>query len=157
MKKMHILGMAKSHMDLEGAKAPKLELDFLKIAYTLARLSALGESGRGFLLVFTESIGKRARGWVEKYGTKDTIEIVVAELTAQELNNIRDEKTKNRDGMLSGSQGQDIGRKSAADIGQEIGETKLRQEIQKRCPDVTRVVDPNKFPLGIRWDFYGQK
>ena len=50
---MQILGMAKSHLDLEGAKGPKLELDFLKIAYALAWLNVIGESGKGYLLVLT--------------------------------------------------------------------------------------------------------
>jgi hypothetical protein len=153
---MHILGMAKSHMDLKGAKGPKLELDFLKIAYALAHLNAIGESGKGYLLVLTQAIGKRANAWTKKYGTGDSIEILVGNLTVRELDALREEKRKNREGMISGSQGNEVEGKSNADAGGEIGETKLREEIQKRHPHVSRIDDPRKYPLGIDWDFYGK-
>ena len=155
-KDMHILGMAKSHLDLEGAKGPKLELDFLKIAYALVRLNANGEHGKGYLLVLTEAIGKRANAWTEKYATGNSIEVIVGNLTVRELDALREEKTKNKQGMILGVEGREIEGKSNANVGQKIGETKLREEIQKRHPDVSRIDDPRKYPLRINWDFYGK-
>jgi len=152
---MHIIGMAKSHLDLEGAKAPKLELDFVKIAYTLSRLEVLGESGKGFLLVFTEPIANRAKGWIKRYDTKESIEIFIAELTDQEMKSLRDEKVNNVEGMISGTQGYTVGDKSRADYGQQIGESHLRKKIEQRYPRIARVTDPKKYPLGIQWDYYG--
>lgn len=156
MKNMHIIGMAKSHMDLRGAKGPKIELDFLKIAYALARINAKGEAGKGYLLVLTKAISQRANTWKNKYGTGDSIEIIIGNLTDRELDALRKEKRKNREGMILGAQGNEVEGKSNADTGQKIGETKLIEEIQKRHPSVNRIDDPKKSPLGTNWDFYGK-
>jgi hypothetical protein len=152
---MQILGMAKSHLDLTGAKGPKLELDFLKIAYALARLNVIGNPGKGYLLVLTEEIGKRANAWIGKYATGNSIEVIVGKLTDLELNALQQEKAKNREGMILGAQGRETEEKSNADTGQEIGEKKLLEEIQKRHPYVRRIDDPRKHPFGINWDFNG--
>ena len=142
--------MAKSHLDLVGAKGQKLELEFLKIAYALARLNAIGESGKGYFLVLTKAIGKRANLWIEKYGTGNLVEVIVGNLTVREMDALREEKKKNREGMISGAQGNEVEGKSNADTGQQIGETKLREEIQKRHPHVTRIEDPREYPFGIK-------
>ena len=52
----HILGMAKSHLDLRGAKAPKLELDYLHLIYAVKEIREKGESAQGYLVVMTEEI-----------------------------------------------------------------------------------------------------
>ena len=152
---MNIIGMAKSHLDLGGAKPSKLELDFLKIAYTLSRLEVQGEHGKGFLLVFTEPIANRAYGWIKKYDTKESIEILLAELTNQEIKSLQDEKASNVEGMVSGTQGFEIGNKSNADYGQQIGESHLQKEIEHRYPHIVKITDQKRYPLGIRWDYYG--
>ena len=72
---------------------------------TLSRLEVLGESGKGFLLVFTEPIANRTKGWIKKYDTKESIEILIAQLTDQEMKSLRDEKVNNVEGMISGTQG----------------------------------------------------
>ena len=153
---MHILGMAKSHLDLKGAKGPKLELDFLRLAYVIHRPDSLGETGKGFLFVFTPAIKKRAEFWIQKYGTDDDIEILLAELTEEEKHQLNEEKKRNREGMIAGSQGEAVDGESSADLGKALGEDKLREAIKKRYPDVTEITDVSKFPLGVNWDFYGR-
>ena len=147
--------MAKSHLDLKGAKSPKLELDFLRLAYVIHRLNSLGETGKGFLLVFTQAIKKTAESWIQKYDTLDNIEILLAELTEEEKQQLSEEKERNREGMIAGSQGEDVDNESNADVGKSLGENKLRKAIQKRYPRVIEVTETLKFPLGVNWDFYG--
>ena len=153
---MHILGMAKSHMDLRGAKRPKLELDFLRIAFAISHVDSAGEAGRGFLLVFTQQIRETAMEWTERYGTGDAIEIILAELTNDETRRLREEKISNVSGMIAGTLGQNVRGMSNADIGKEIGERKLEEEIRRRHPQVRRIADRDEYPLGIDWDFYGR-
>jgi hypothetical protein len=60
---MHILGMAKSSLTLKGAKAPKLELDFFKLAFAVAAFRAVGEQAIGYLQVLALPARDRALGW----------------------------------------------------------------------------------------------
>ena len=83
--------MAKSHLDLQGAKGPKLELDFLRLAFAIYKLDSNGEMGKGFLLVFTPAIKKRAQSWIQKYGTGNDIKILVAEMTEEEKQQLKEE------------------------------------------------------------------
>ena len=154
--KMHILGMAKSHLDLKGAKGPKLELDFLRLVYVIHRLDFIGETGKGFLLVFTQAIKKSAESWIQKYETDYDIEILLAELTEEEKHQLNEEKKRNREGMITGSQGEAVDCESNADFGKALGENKLCEAIKERYPDVTEITDVSKFPLGVSWDFYGR-
>ncbi len=148
--------MAKSHLDLKGAKGPKLELDFLRLAYVIRQLDSNGETGKGFLLVFTPTIKKSAQSWIQKYGTGDDIEILLANLTEEEKHQLNEEKKRNREGMIAGSQGEALEGESNADVGTALGEDKLRKEIKKWYPDVTEITDRLQFPLGVNWDFYGR-
>lgn len=61
----HVLGMAKSHLDLKGAKGPKLELDFLRLVYAVKELRARGDQANGYLLVMEEDIASRVKSWIK--------------------------------------------------------------------------------------------
>jgi len=155
-KAMHILGMARSNLDMKGAKGPKLELDFLKIAFTLQCFNARNELGKGYLLVTTAQVRKRVQGWIEKYQTGGSIEVILTELTDDERRALKEEKRKNREGMIEGSQGRYVGGRSNANLSPEICGRKLKEEIQMRHPAVSKVVNRDEYPLAIEWDFYGR-
>ena len=152
----HILGMAKSNLDMKGAKGPKLELDFLRLAYAVKELSSKGDSATGYLLVMTEEIAQRARSWTEKYQSGDAVVIAVANLSPTELVALRTEKENNVAGMVAGSLGNDVGSQSVAEMGRQLGERKLRKTIMDTEHKVQEIEDVNEFPLGIRWDYYGR-
>ena len=63
----HVLGMAKSALDLRGAKGPKLELDYLRLLYAVKELRKRGDNAQGYLIVLTEPIHERTRQWENKY------------------------------------------------------------------------------------------
>lgn len=151
----HVLGMAKRHLDLRGAKGPKLELDFLRLAVAVFRLRQKGDDAKGYLLVINPHIRKRTDAWVTKYETKDTVAVVSADLTEPELQGLRAEVTANTEGMMLGTQGQRVGNRSNAGWGSRLVEDKLRAMIEDRDLGIQRVNDRSKFPLKVQWDYYG--
>ena len=153
----HVLGMSKSHLDLKGAKAPKLELDFLRLVYAVKHLRARGGCANGYLIVMTKDICKRANSWIKKYEVCDnTIVIDVAELSTDDRKALEAEKKSNIAGMVAGSLGGTVGNQSNAVLGKQFGEDALRKLIMRQEPGVQEKKDEGEFPLGIRWDFYGR-
>jgi len=152
----HVLGMAKSHFDLKGAKGPKLELDFLRLVYTVKELRARGHGAIGYLLVMEKVIATRIDYWIKKYQAGDTVVIEVAELSSDEQEVLQAEKKSNVAGMIAGSLGRTVGKRSNAELGKQVGEGALRSLVMSREPGVKEIKDESTFPFGIRWDFYGQ-
>lgn len=151
----HILGMAKSHLDLKGAKGPKLELDLLRLVYVVKELRAKGDQAQGYLLVMTKNIATTAKSWMEKYQAVDAVVIDVADLSPADREALETEKKSNRTGMLAGSIGSIVGNQSNAVLGRQLGEDALKRLIMSQEPGVQER-SKNEFPFGISWDFYGQ-
>lgn len=139
--------MAKSPLDLRGAKARNLRLDVELLARGLASLRAKGHEAVGYLLVFTEGVARRARGWDVVSGDSE-LQVLVAKLSDSDLHAIRAEKVKNAAGTRSG-----VAADSIAALGQRLGEEALSSEVSARHPGVKLSDDPP--PLGVRWDFFG--
>jgi hypothetical protein len=153
---MHILGMAKSSLDLKGAKAPKLELDFFKLAFAVAALRGSGEQAVGYLLVLAIAARDRALGWSEKYATDDAVVVLYRAPAEADLASLAVEKTRNAHGILSTRNAEHADRTlSLAPFGAKLGESVLAREILTRHPSVIRITDPQRFPQRIDWDFYG--
>ena len=57
--------------------------------------------------------------------------------------------------MVAGATGGKVGDRSNADTGRNIGEAALIEIVLGLELDVQWVRDENRFPLGIRRDFYG--
>src|SRR2546423_11351326 len=108
----HVLGMAKRHLDLRGAKAEKVELDYLRLAFAVRELRRSGEHAMGYLLVMTPAIGKRAGGWGAKYRTDSEVEVLVAGLTANQHRELTREARANRSGMGAGTPGEALAGRS---------------------------------------------
>ncbi len=136
----HVLGMAKRHLDLNGAKAPKLELDYLRLLVAVRQLRQQGQDAAGYLLVMTSAIKRRAHAWASKYGANDEVQVVVATLTARRQRQ---------------SRGRPVRGRSDARKGGRLAERQLSAFIEKREPRVRRITDSKNLPLGIRWDYYG--
>jgi len=149
--KKHVLGMAKSSLDLKGAKGPRLELDFLRLVYTVKHLRTEEVDAKGYLIVMTEKIRDRARSWIGKYEAENTIVIDIAPLSADERKALEAEKKGNADAINPGSPGDAV-----AVLGKQFGEDALRKLVTDQESRVQEIKDENKFPFGIRWDFYGQ-
>ena len=152
----HVLGMAKSSLDLKGAKGPKLELDFLRLVYAVKQLRTEEVDAKGYLVVMTEDIRERANSWIGKYEAENTIVIDVAPLSLDEQKALEAEKKGNVAGMVAGSLGRTAGNQSNAVLGKQLGEDALRKLIMDQESRVQEIKDEKEFPFRIRWDFYGQ-
>ena len=151
----HVFGMAKSSLDFKGAKAPKLELDFLRLAYVVANYRRAGEEAQGYLLVLGPEIQARVGIWIAKYGASDSVACISHTITDSERKGLALEKVSNVAGMVAGAQGKEPGRQSDATLGHELGERALRAAILAAEPLVNDLTSAGDLPLGIRWDFYG--
>jgi hypothetical protein len=153
---MHVLGMAKSSLSLKGAKGPKLELDFFKLAFAVEALRASNTPAIGYLQVLSAPAQKRALYWIEKYRTGDTVTILYTAPSDVEMTALAAEKARNASGLLSTSNAEKAATMlSLAALGQELGESALAKEIKLRHATVVRILDKIKFPQQIDWDFYG--
>ena len=151
----HVLGMAKSHLDLKGAKAPKLELDYLRLVYAVKEIRRGKDNAQGYLVVLDPRIRDRLRQWESKYGGKECVKVIYEPVPSIDKSKLEEEKADNIAGMVAGTIGSEVGGRSCANLGQTMGEDALRRKIFEAEPNVEEVTDKSKFPFGIQWDFYG--
>jgi hypothetical protein len=152
----HILGMAKRNIDLKGAKGPKLELDYLRLVYCVKELRRANSDAQGYLLVMTDPIARRVDVWQDKYSADQTVSVHVAQLSEQNMTDIRAEIQANIDGMVAGTIGEEVAGRSDASVGGQLGERQLQSVIESHEPNVVRCNDEAEFPFRIRWDYYGR-
>lgn len=153
----HALGMAKRHLDLKGAKGPKLELDFLRLVYAVKELRRTSADAQGYLLVADEKIKRRVDNkWREKYKAGDTVQVCVARLMDTERAMLEREVEENTAGMVAGTLGEDVGDRSSAVHGASLIERELKRVIESHEPGVQQCDDPAESSFGIQWDYYGR-
>ncbi len=156
MKTLHILGMAKSSLDLRGAKAPKLELDYLRLLYAVDRLKAQDKEAVGYLLVLSKNVAESAkRNWIPKYGNNPSVEIVFVKPRKTGLKKLLEEKRNQAASLLLKNRVTDAEKLlSVAKLGKQYGEKELEAHIARSHPGVAKGQKAHQ-PLGISWDFYG--
>jgi hypothetical protein len=142
--------MAKRHLDLRGAKGPKLGLDFLRLVMAVRDLRSAGNEAQGYLLVLTNDIAGRVATWVSKYRAGDAVQILRSELLTDHVAQIRQEVESNIQGMVAKFRGEDVGGRSDASFGAGLLETELREAIGRHEHGVVQVCDPPLLPFGIR-------
>jgi hypothetical protein len=151
----YVLGMAKSSLDLTGAKAQKLELDVLRLIYAVQHLRRGGSEAHGYLLVLRPELITRARTWLVKYQAADCVTCLWHSMSEAENAALLAEKASNVSGMLAGTAGEPVNGQSSADSGRALGELALFRLIQKHEPSVRAAPPTLAPPLSIRWDFFG--
>ena len=145
--------MAKSSLDLRGAKGPKLELDFLRLAYVVRDIRAAGGNAVGYLAVLDSRVAATASTWIEKYQSGDAVIVLMCELGMRDHEMLKGEKSDNARGFLPDAGIRNLERKLAiADLGREFGERALQRAIEERHPGILSCPKP---PFGIQWDYYG--
>jgi hypothetical protein len=153
----HVLGMAKSNLDLNGSKPIKLELDFLRLVYAVKALRGGGDEAQGYLIVVSAEVERRTRAWRQKYAAGDTVLVARAAITAEELGRREAEVLANTQSMVGVVLGTGDGAGSDASFGRDLGELALARLILSQEPAITRHSDEKMFPLRVKWDFYGTR
>lgn len=141
-----IIGMAKSPLDLRGAKDRNLRLDVELLARRIAELRGSGQEAIGYLLVLADGVARRARGW-DVVSRDPNLNVIVADLPEEDLEALREEKRRNAQGIRSGRPFD-----SVAALGRRLAEGALRSEIRKRHPGIRRTSDTTG---NANWDFFG--
>jgi hypothetical protein len=145
-----IYGMAKSYLDLKGAKCRGFELDFLRLALVADRdanckaayLSAPLPKSTGLEIV---------QIWNQKYGLSKVVIFVPTELDETEMRLLQVEKTGNRNANRTKGNKQ-----AGAGYGEKLIEGKLMQHIQAHHPGIIGSTHREAHYLpGIRWDYFG--
>ena len=155
---IHVLGMAKSCLDLRGAKAAKLELDFFKLLVAVERIIRDGGMAQGYLLVFTKEIETTVNGWRKKYAAGNLVRALPACLDSATLAILRQEKAGHAAALLlKGEITQAEKELSVAAQGKELGESHLRHLIEMAHPGIQCLPakSPAQMPLNTAWDYYG--
>lgn len=100
----------------------------------------------GYLLVFADSVARRARGW-DVVSRDPDFHVIVADLPAEDPEALREEKHRNVQGLQSGKASD-----SVAALGRRLAEEALDREIRKRYPRIRRSSDVRGT---TNWDFFG--
>lgn len=102
MSTTHVFGMAKSSLDLLGAKRQKLELDYLRLVYACQHYQTSGCQAFGYLSVTSAAIGQQVEKWERKYLVPPgLVQLVVPTLSEVEQQLLLAEKDRNRLGNLA--------------------------------------------------------
>ncbi len=145
---LYVLGMAKSSLNLKGAKSEKLELDFLRILHAMKTRKS-NEQVIGYLAVWDETIQTRIESWKKKYlATHENIEVIpLDENTKKKFEaTIKEEKEKNKEGI-----NQKSNRLSEAKHGKQILETFLKEQIESKLKGIKETKEDKLF--GVNWDY----
>ena len=112
----HVLGMAKSQLDLRGAKSQKLELDYLRLIYAVKEIRKQRDHAIGYLAVLTPGILDRVKQWETKYQAEGFVKVMYIPLPSSDRNRLEKEKTSNIAGMVAGATGGEVGERSSATL-----------------------------------------
>lgn len=152
-----IFGMAKSSLNLIGAKRQKLELDYLRLAYACQHYRQLGHRAYGFLAVTTPAIKAQANLWATTYKVPiDMVEVFVVDLAPEETAQLVHYQSLNRMAMTGSLDTASSARHADATYGRKLVEKKLRIVVQKIYPGVAFDGDCQDSEMGICWDLFGK-
>lgn len=141
-----VIGMAKSPLDLRGAKARNLRLDVELLARRISELRGGGGEAVAYLLVLADGVARRARGW-DVVSRDPNFHVIVADLPEEDFEALHQEKRRNAQGIRSGKPSD-----SVAALGRRLAEEALNREIRKRHPGIRRSSDARG---NASWDFFG--
>ncbi|MEO7360464.1 MAG: hypothetical protein ABI120_09040 [Gemmatimonadaceae bacterium] len=147
--------MAKSNLDLRGAKAPKLELDVLRLIVAVRDLRKDGNSAEGYVLVLHQRVQNRVGSWLVKYGALDCIICECGDLHETERADVIAEKERNAGAARDAVRTNKRSRMASANRGRDLGEAALERSIRSKEQGVIALGDRKKSPLSIDWDFFG--
>lgn len=153
----YIFGMAKSSLNLIGAKRQKLELDYLRLAYACQHYRQLGHRANGFLAVTTPAIVVQAKQWATTYKVPDDmVEVFAVDLTPEENAQLVHYQSLNRVAMTGSLDKATSARHADATYGRKLVEEKLHTYVQGEFASITFQNDCKDPEMNICWDLFGK-
>ncbi len=168
--KTYILGMAKSPLQvtkgqyngiadtfakpLSPGPSRSLELDFLRLVYATKELRAAKNEVHSYLMVTTPEVVKYAENWLKKYKAERVVNIISADLSQNEIEELVKEKMKNQKANISNAKDKELN--ARADIGKNIIEDKLKKYIESNHKNEIIAPLVEELPFWIKWDYCGE-
>jgi hypothetical protein len=143
----HVLGVAFPHTDAGTWLDAELEHSFLRLAYSVGRLSRSGESAAGYFVVLRQEVRDAAERLKLRYDVGESVHIVFTSLLVSDmtrLNEATDAASNEGDPSVLTS------------VARQIAVETLRREIASQEPDVIECPAQDCQPFGVPWDFYGR-
>lgn len=154
MKDRVVLGMVKSNLDMKGAKAPKLELDYVRLLMVVRDLRREGYDVKGYLGVTTAAIqGHVVNHWHKRYKASDDDVHVVVILDPSGRQLLDVEKLTNASANLPSPE---VAEDAIATEGKKL-EDRLRIKIIELEGELNEEPAERPYTCDIRWDFFGMK
>jgi hypothetical protein len=157
MNATYVFGMAKSSLDLVGAKRQKLELDYLRLVYTSQHYRAHGCQAFAYLAVTSAAIEQQVAKWAKKYRVPaGVVQVVVPVLSEVEHLSLRAEKDRNRLGNLAKAEASVLLKDADGSVGRDLLEAALEAYILAQHAALRGSAAGGAYPMGVRWDYFGQ-
>jgi hypothetical protein len=143
----HVLGVAFPHTDAGTWLDAELEHSFLRLAYSVGRLSRSGELAVGYFVVLRQEVRDAAERLKLRYDAGEAVHIVFTSLLVSDMTRL------NEAAEVASIEGDPSALTSVA---RQIAMETLRREIALQEPDVTECPAQDSQPFGVPWDFYGR-
>ncbi|GEM_PF-2160396 len=150
----HILAMVKPYPDTRGHQSPRVELDYLRLVYAVGEMRRRGENAQGYFIVIGDQIPRQMTRWEQDYGGKRYVELMSTLPTSYIRHSVLNERATDLSGMVTAAI-LDTTRLSNSGILRNIEDYIMEETILALEPHVQRIKDRGRFPLDIRWDYYG--
>ena len=151
---LHIIGMAKSSLNLIGGKLKNLELDYLRLIYASQQCKS-SDKVIAYLLVWDEKIKKVIEDkWNKKYKVEEgKIFVFCFETENAEINKkVQEEKERNKKVITANSK-----ILSEAAYSKKLLEDYLKFSIELRLKNINKYKKEEKLEkslIDVSWDYY---
>lgn len=145
----------KPHLDFQGARRPKFELDYLRLIYAVSEIRKQGEDAQGYFVVTAPSMLRRMSQIEHEYRGKNYAEVLSVSLGGYLMRIAPTEKAEILSGIVRAAALDTSAGSLATSIHSSMREFILAETILGLESNVQQVKDESRFPFCIRWDYYG--
>jgi len=142
----HVLGVAFPHTEADGPHAVELELQFLRLAYAVCRLSWAGHDVSAYFVVLRQELRDRVLRLKAAYDVDDRVRVVFAGLLVSEV-------TELAEAVEAARKAGDAA--SAAGAARAVSLKALHREISALQPDAVESAPETSGPFAVSWDYHG--
>ena len=151
----HVLVVVKPYPDVNGRRAARVELDYLRLVYTIGEMRKQGQNAHGYFIVIGDQIPRQMNKWEEDYKGKQCVELISTLPTSHISTSLRRERIHDLSGMVTAAILGKTAATSSPKIIRDMADFITTETILDLEPGVRRIKDKNKFPFGIPLDYYG--
>ncbi|OGO24393.1 MAG: hypothetical protein A2Z28_01305 [Chloroflexi bacterium RBG_16_51_9] len=149
----HVLAMA--YHNIRGHRTEKTELDYLRLVYAITKMRKEGEDAQGYFIAIAEGIPNQLSKWENDYRANQSVKLISALPSNYFNNSAGRRKMSDLSGIVATAILDTNPHRSNSAIRQSIQDGILDETMIALEPHIQQIKDESRFPLGIRWDYYG--